>query len=117
MATSDRVKALLEKEEMDDLERFLSRKRCLNAANTSMIYLFHIVQSMGILTTTVAAGYERKDLIWVGAGLNILATLIHVFEKTNESISKQLSKDIEEIKNGTYDGEDLVIDGQTNENK
>ena len=43
-----------------------------------------------------------KILIWVGVGFNILASLINVFEKTNNSISKHLLKDIQAIKDGTF---------------
>jgi hypothetical protein len=62
------------------------------------------------LTTTVAAGYDIKELVWVGAGLNLVATLIIVFEKTNDNISKKLLKDIYAIKNGTYVDEGMVIE-------
>jgi GTP:adenosylcobinamide-phosphate guanylyltransferase len=68
----------------------------------ALIYLFHIVQSAGILTTTVAAGYNFREIIWVGVGLNILASIINAFEKTNSSISKSLLKDINAIRDGTY---------------
>ena len=73
-----------------------------------LIYLFHIVQSAGILTTTIAAGYDMKLLVWVGVGLNITATLINVFEKTNSSISKNLMKDIQAIKEGSYVDESSI---------
>lgn len=76
----------------------------------SLIYLFHITQSAGILVTTIAAGYDRKEIIWVGVGLNILAGLITVFEKTNNGISKNLLKDIEAIKNGSFVDEGMMVD-------
>ena len=80
----------------------MSKRKCLNSCNLALVYLFHIVQSAGILTTTIAAGYDMKQLIWVGVGINILASLINVFEKTNNSISKHLLKDIQSIKDGTF---------------
>ena len=77
------------------------------------MYLFHIVQSAGILTTTVAAGYDFKEFIWVGVGLNIIATIINAFEKTNSSISKGLLKDINAIRDGTYVDESNIEMPQT----
>jgi hypothetical protein len=51
-----------------------------------------------------------KELIWVGVGFNILATLVNVFEKTNNSISKNLLKDIESIKAGTFTDEGNFVE-------
>ena len=76
----------------------------------ALIYLFHVVQSAGILTTTIAAGYDMKVIVWVGVGFNILASLINVFEKTNTGISKHLMKDTQAIKNGTYVDEEPLIE-------
>ena len=76
----------------------------------ALVYLFHIVQSAGILTTTIAAGYDMKELVWVGVGLNIMASLLNVFEKTNNSMSKHLLKDINAIKEGTYVDEGTLVE-------
>lgn len=51
-----------------------------------------------------------KEIIWLGVGLNILASLINVFEKTNNGISKKLMKDIQAIKEGTFVDESEVIE-------
>jgi len=64
--------------------------------------MFHFVQSGGILTTTIATGYSLTYLIWVGVGLNILASLLNVYEKTNANLLKKLLTDIESIKAGKY---------------
>ena len=96
------IQTILEKNKLDDLKEFIGKRKCLNSFNLALIYLFHIVQSAGILTTTVATGYDMKEFIWVGVGLNILATIINAFEKTNSSISKGLLKDIQAIRDGTY---------------
>ena len=108
--TSIEVKNIFEKNKLDDLKAFIKKRNCLNSWNMSLIYLFHITQSAGILVTTIAAGYDRKEIIWVGVGLNILAGLITVFEKTNNSISKNLLKDIEAIKDGSFVDEGMVVD-------
>lgn len=108
--TTFEIKNIFEENKLEDLKRFIKKRNCLNSWNMSLIYLFHITQSAGILVTTIAAGYDRKEIIWVGVGLNILAGLITVFEKTNNGISKNLLKDIEAIKNGTFVDEGMVVD-------
>ena len=56
------------------------------------------MQSLGILTTSIAIGSNNNELVWVGIGLNIFATLINIYEKTNNSISSKLLNDIKLIK-------------------
>ena len=75
------IQTILDNNKINDLNRFLNKRQCLNTTNTYLIYLFHLVQSAGILTTSIAAGTNNKELVWVGIGLNIFATLINVYEK------------------------------------
>jgi hypothetical protein len=42
--------------------------------------------------------------------MNILASLINIFEKSNNAISKRLLKDINAIRNGTYIDEGMLIE-------
>ena len=104
------IQAIFETNKLTDLKAFMNKRKCLNEWNMVLIYLFHIVQSAGILTTTIAAGYDMKLLVWVGVGFNILASLINVFEKTNNGISKHLLKDINAIKDGTYVDEGIMVE-------
>jgi len=104
------IQNLFEKNKLEDLKHFMEKRKCLNSWNMVLIYLFHVVQSAGILTTTIAAGYDMKVLVWVGVGFNILASLINVFEKTNTGISKHLMKDIQAIKDGTYVDEEPLVE-------
>ena len=67
-----------------------------------MIYMFHIMQTTGILITTVATGSDMKVLMWVGIAFHCTASLISIFEKNNVAISKKLLHDIEAIKSRTY---------------
>jgi hypothetical protein len=94
----------------EDLKEFINRRKCLNNWNAALVYLFHFIQSAGILTTTIAAGYDIKAIVWVGVGLNILASMINIFEKTNSGISKKLMKDIQAIKDGTYVDESVSVE-------
>ena len=108
--SDEEIKQIFIDNKTKDLKKFLGKRACLNTSNQVLTYLFHIIQAAGILTTTVAAGYDIKELVWVGAGLNLIATVIIVFEKTNDNISKKLLKDIYAIKNGTYVDEGMVIE-------
>ena len=107
---SQEIQSILDKDKLEDLKQFISRRKCLNSWNIGLVYLFHFIQSVGILTTTIATGYDMKEIIWVGVGLNILASFINVIEKTNNGISKHLLKDITAIKDGTYVDESEVAE-------
>ena len=96
------IQHIFDTNKLEDLKEFINRRKCLNNWNIALVYLFHFIQSAGILTTTIAAGYDIKAIVWVGVGLNILASMINIFEKTNNGISKKLMKDIQAIKDGTY---------------
>ena len=104
------IQELLENNKLDDLKKFISRRQCLNCCNIYLIYLFHLIQSAGILTTTIATGYNMKPLIWVGVGLSVMASLVHIIEQTNNNISNRIMKDIQAIKNNTYVDEGLMVD-------
>lgn len=96
------INNVFEKNKLDDLIYFLNTRRKLNQCNLSLIRFFHIIQTAGILTTTIAAGYDVKYLVWIGVGLNCIASLLHIFEKTNIEVSKKMLKDITAIKNNNY---------------
>ena len=113
ISINDQIQSLLNTNKVEDLKHFLKRRHCLNTTNSILMYLFHIVQSAGILTTTLAAGYDMKNVIWIGAALNALAALIHVFEKTNESLITQYGKDIEMIQSNTYVDEQPIVTEDT----
>ena len=69
-------------------------------------------------TTTIAAGYDMKNIVWVGAGLNALAAMIHIFEKMNESLVNQYGRDIENIRDNKYLDESTIdIEDKEDEKK
>lgn len=111
------IQKIFAKNQLDDLKRFMAKRQALNSVNTFMIYGFHIFQSAGILTTTIATGYNIRELIWVGVGLNVISTLINVFEKINTSISTKLMKDIMSIKDGTYVDEGTIVNDVKKDSK
>jgi len=106
---NDEIRIIFEENKMTDLKRFMAKRQSLNSANGWLIYAFHVFQSAGILTTTIATGYNLRELIWVGVGLNVISTLMNVFEKINTSISTKLMKDITAIREDKYVDEGTIV--------
>ena len=106
---NDEIRIIFEENKMADLKRFMAKRQSLNSANGWLIYAFHVFQSAGILTTTIATGYNLRELIWVGVGLNVISTLMNVFEKINTSISTKLMKDITAIREDKYVDEGTIV--------
>ena len=104
------IKEIFDTNTLDDLNMFLNKRKCLNNTNTYLIYLFYLIQSAGILTTSIATGSNNINMIWLGVGLNLFATLINTYEKINNSMLKKILNDIKEIKNGDYVDEKEIID-------
>ena len=104
------VNNILEINRVKDLKKLLRRRDNFNQCNVYLIYFFHITQCIGILITTLAAGYDLKYLIWLGVSLNAFASLINVIEKTNNSISKKMYEDIDRIKKGIYLHQSIFVD-------
>jgi hypothetical protein len=102
---TDQIKVIMDENTLGDLKSLIARRHSLNHCNVCLIYIFHFVQSAGILTTTIATGYSLTYLIWVGVGLNVLASLLNVYEKTNANLLKTYLKDIDAIKAGTFTDE------------
>ena len=107
---SVKIKQIFNVNTLNDLKKFLNKRECLNTTNIYLTYLFYLIQSAGILTTSIATGNNNYTFIWLGVGLNVLATLINTYEKINNSQLKKLLKDIENIKNGNYTDESEIID-------
>jgi hypothetical protein len=106
---NEEIRIIFEENKMADLKRFMAKRQSLNSANGWLIYAFHVFQSAGILTTTIATGYNLRELIWVGVGLNVISTLMNVFEKINTSISTKLMKDITAIREDKYVDEGTIV--------
>jgi hypothetical protein len=94
---------------VEDLEKFIKCRSCLNNCNTCFSYLFHFLQISSILTTTISASYNYKELLWIGIGLNAAGSLVSVYEKINIKISDNLLENIKKIKNGDYVDESHII--------
>ena len=107
------IVSIFNNNKLEDLKRFLNKRRFLNITNFFLMYLFHFIQSSGILISSYSAGTNNTTFLWVGIGLNFIATLINIYEKMNSSILKKLIIDIKLIKDDNYlDETDLIIDDQ-----
>ena len=111
------IQKIFDENRLSDLKSFMKKRRRLNVMNTFLMYGFHVFQSAGILTTTIATGYNLRELIWVGVGLNVLSSLMNIFEKINTSISTNLMKNITSIKEGTYVDEGVIVNDVKKESK
>jgi hypothetical protein len=96
------IQKVLENNKLEDLQAFLKRRHCLNRCNSTMIYLFHIIQSLGILASSYSASTNDTRFLWTGIGLNMLASVIQIYEKINNDQMKKIYMDIQSIQKGTY---------------
>ena len=97
-----KIELILYKNSIDDLELFIKRRSCLNNCNIFLTYLFHLLQTGGMIVTTVSASYNYKELLWIGISLNAFASLISIYEKINQSVSDKMLESIKCIKSGEY---------------
>jgi hypothetical protein len=104
------IKNIFSQNQVDDLKRFIITRAKLNKFTKLLMYGSYIFQTAGIFITTVSTGYKLPSLTWVGVGLNMISTLMIVFEKINTSISIKIMKDIQSIRDGTYVDEGVIID-------
>ncbi len=114
---SIQIQEIFENNKLTDLKRFIKKRQSLNSCNICLSYLYYLVQSVGILTTPIGTGYNVKELIWTGIGVNILASLIHSYEQINNNMSIKLLKNIENIRKNNYVDEDVLVDLSEDDSK
>ena len=100
--TDSQIESILHKNSIDDLQVFIKRRACLNNCNIFLTYVFHLLQTGGMIVTTVSASYNYKELLWIGISLNAFASLISIYEKINQSVSDKMLESIKCIKSGEY---------------
>lgn len=96
------IDAIFKKNSIDDLEKFIKKRACLNNCNMYLTYLFHLLQAGGMITTAISASYNYKEVLWIGISLNAASSLISIYEKINQNISDKLLENIKSIKTGDY---------------
>lgn len=98
----DEINSILKQNSVNDLKKFIKKRECLNNCNVYLTYMLHLLQTCGMITTTISASYDYKEILWIGIGLNSIASLISIYEKINKSISDNLLENIKNIKTGEY---------------
>lgn len=121
MSTDDEVNIQINniflQNKINDLQKFFKKRESLNVCNFYLVYLFHFFQSAGIFVTTIATSYHHDEFIWIGIGLNCIATVINIYEHINNNVSKKMLNNIISIKNGSYVDEDIFIDPDGNKSQ
>ena len=112
-ANSDLIKKIFDNHEIDELKSSMSTRHSLNQCNRYLAYSFYFIQSSGFL---VHRFHGYRKMIWLGIGLNILASLVNAYEKINDNILKKLLADINAIKAGKYVDESAFIDIENKSN-
>ena len=115
--TSKQIHIILNENKIDDLKKFINKRACLNNANNILIYIFYLFQTSGVLISSIATSSNNTSLIWIGIGLNMIASIIHIYEKINNNFLKKLLIDIQNIKNGNYVDESEILNLDTINNK
>ena len=110
MNIQQKINDMFDNNKIEDLQRFLDKRKNLNNTNSKLIYIYHALQSAGILITTIAAGYKLEYLIWVGVGFNCAASLINIYEQINNTMLNKLLNNIKLIKDNKYVDEDSLVD-------
>lgn len=117
------IDKILHQNKIRDLTRFISNREALNKYNNYLRYSFIFSHYSSILITTVAVGYNSslyeshdvhiismKNLIWLGIGLNVLASILTAIEHMNRKMSKKLLYNIKQIQSGDYVDECNLLD-------
>lgn len=108
--TALKINNMINQNKVEDLKRFISKRQNLNVSNQWFGYLFYILQTASVFSTSLGQSYGNPYLIWSGIGLTSIGTLIHAIINSNTKINNNLMKNIKEIKGGSYIDE-LNIDG------
>ena len=61
-SVSVQIKEIFEKNQLDDLNRFIAKRATLNKFTTFLMYGSYVFQSTGIFVTTLATGYHLPEL-------------------------------------------------------
>jgi hypothetical protein len=96
------VQLILSENRIRDLEQFLKKRHSLHNWNQLLQYLFLFTQASGILIVSISNAMQLTYLVWVGAGLNLLAGVFQGVQHVNAKLSKRLFKDLENIKKNQY---------------
>ena len=100
--TALKINNMINKNKVEDLKRFINKRQNLNISNQWFGYLFYLLQTASVFSTSLGQSYTNPYLIWTGIGLTSFGTLIHAIINSNTKINNNLMKNIKDIKGGSY---------------
>lgn len=101
-ATIIKINNIINKNKVDDLLRFMNKRQNINCSNQWFGYLFYLIQTISVFSTSLGQAYVNPYLSWTGIGLCSTATLIHAIINSNNKINSSLMTNIRAIKSGNY---------------
>ena len=101
-ATIIKINNIINKNKVDDLLRFINKRQNINASNQWLGYLFYLIQTISVFSTSLGQAYVNPYLSWTGIGLTSIGTLIHAIINSNNKINSSLMTNIKAIKSGNY---------------
>ncbi len=108
--TAIKINNIINKNKVDDLIRFMNKRQNINCGNQVLGYLFYLIQTISVFSTSLGQYNENVYLIWTGIGLTSVGTLIHAIINSNNKINSSLMANIRSIHSGDYVDE-IAIDG------
>jgi hypothetical protein len=101
-ATFITINNIINKNKVDDLMRFMNKRQNINSSNQWFGYLFYVIQTVSVFSTSLGQAYVNPWLSWTGIGLTSVGTLIHAIINSNNKINSSLMTNIKAIKSGNY---------------
>jgi len=101
-ATIIKINNIINKNKIDDLLRFMNKRQNINCSNQWLGYLFYLIQTISVFSTSLGQAYVNPWLSWTGIGLTSVGTLIHAIINSNNKINSSLMTNIKSIKSGNY---------------
>ena len=101
-ATIIKIRNIINKNKVDDLLRFMNKRQNINSTNQWLGYLFYLIQTISVFSTSLGQAYVNPYLSWTGIGLTSIGTLIHAIINSNNKINSSLMTNIKAIKSGNY---------------
>ena len=101
-ATVIQINNIINKNKVEDLLRFINKRQNINWSNQWLGYLFYLIQTVSVFSTSLGQAYVNPYLSWTGIGLTSIGTLIHAIINSNNKINNSLMTNIKSIKSGNY---------------
>ena len=100
--TAIKINNIRSKNKINDLLRFMGKRRTINCSNQFLGYLFYAIQTMSVFGNSLGQYTQNDYLIWSSIGLTGVGTLIHAIINSNNKINTSLMTNINAIHSGNY---------------